>query len=103
MKLHHSVAHALGQPRAREVLEQAFGHYQARHPHARLARTWLSDSDGQIEMFIGGFHLRATVRVSDRDVAVDLDVPLLARPFVPKIRDRLDREIGDWLRKADNT
>lgn len=82
------------------MLEQAFAHYTARHPHVRVERVWLGDREGQVDLSARGVHVRCNVRLDDRDVSVEADLPLLMRPFVGRIRDRLDREVQVWLQRA---
>lgn len=99
MRLHHTVSHALGQARAHQVLDEACAHYAERYPLARIQSAWSDPGTGKVDMHVGGFHLRAQVAVTERELTVDLDVPLLARPWVPKIRARIDREIDFWVNK----
>jgi hypothetical protein len=100
VKLQHTVPHALGLTRAREVLEQAFAHYQERYPHANMQRQWHGDREAQVELKVGGFKLHPRISLGETHVAVEMDVPLLARPWVPRIKERIEREIGQWLEQA---
>ncbi len=102
MKLQHTVSHDLGLTRSREVLEQAFAHYQERYPHAHLQRQWRGDRESHVDLRVGGFHLQARILLGDSNVTLDMDVPLLARLWVPKIKARIEREIGRWLKEAND-
>ncbi len=100
MTLHHVVAHDLGLSRARAILDEAFAHYSDKYPRAQMKRTWRSEREATVDLQVGGFRLTPRLHVSDTEVVLDIDVPLLARPFVPKIKDKLDREVRFWLARS---
>jgi hypothetical protein len=100
LKFHHTARHGLGVSAARAMLDEAFAHYTARHPHVHVARDWQDEREGRVELRARGVQVRCNVRLDDADVSVEADLPLLLRPFVGRIRDRLDREVQVWLQRA---
>lgn len=47
-----------------------------------------------------GFTVEGTVEITDRDVIIDGKLPLLARPFEPRIRQAVEREAEAMFRTA---
>ena len=100
MKFRHAAHHGLGIDRARALLEEAFAHHAARHPHAQVKRGWLNEREAWLDLRVRGLHGRAILKLDDNEVVVEADLPLLARPFAGRIRERLDREVRDWLQRT---
>ena len=49
---------------------------------------------------IRGFNLKPRIRIRPGAIDVEMDIPLLARPFEGKARARIERELALWIDKA---
>ncbi len=96
----YSVAHDLGQATARKVADAAFRSYQAKlgkyHPETR----WVSDTRAEIGFSIKGINLKGSLEVKPTSIDMELDVPLLLRPFQNLAMGVVQDEIRSWIEKA---
>lgn len=96
----HVVHHGLGFETARKVTDAAFASYQERfqqyHPQAR----WLDDRRAEITFKVKGISLAGSIEVDEKDIAMDLDVPFVLRPFKGKAIGLIEEEIQKWVAKA---
>lgn len=98
--MRHSISHSLDVDAARQLVERAFAHYQARHPSYKPTLTWLSPQRGEIRIRVRGHELLAHLELLFGEVVVEMDVPLLFRPFQGTARRVIDREVERWLTSA---
>jgi hypothetical protein len=96
----HSVAHDLGLERARKVTDSAFASYKAKlmkyHPETR----WVSERRAEITFSVKGIKLKGAVEVSPSAIEMELDVPLLFRPFRGVAMGIVEQEIREWVERA---
>jgi hypothetical protein len=95
----HSVAHDLGQERAKKVTESALSTYAEKFSKYSPKTTWTSPSRAQISFSVKGMSLSGTVEVKDKTIDLDLDVPFLLRPFQGQAIGVIETEIKAWLAK----
>jgi hypothetical protein len=96
----HEVPHDLGQAKAREVAENAFAAYQAKFAEYQPKVNWTSDKTAEISFNVKGMNLSGLVEVTDKVIAIDLDVPFLLRPFKGKAMEVIEAEIRQWIGRA---
>ncbi len=96
----HSVAHDLGLDRARKVTDAAFASYKQKltkyHPETR----WVSERRAEITFNVKGIRLSGAVEVGPKAIEMELDVPLLFRPFRGVAMGIVEEEIREWVEKA---
>ncbi len=93
----HSVSHPLSVADAKRAIETAFGEYSKRYAGFAPQLQWLEPELAQVGFQALGRKIVAQVRVRDRALEIDMDVPLLARPFAGKATAAIDREVARWV------
>jgi hypothetical protein len=95
----HSVAHDLGQERAKKVTEQALGSYATKFSKYSPKTTWTSPTSAKISFSVKGMTLSGSVEIREKSIDMDLDVPFLLRPFQGQAISVIEGEIKEWLAK----
>lgn len=95
--MRHEIAHTLDLLRVRVLLEEALATYRVRYEKADPRLIWLSETRAQATFRVRGKELTAEIELLPGCCAVELDVPLLFRPFQDLGRRAIDREVGRWL------
>jgi hypothetical protein len=98
----HVVRHDLGQERARKVAHAALNAYSEKFAKYSPKVNWTSENNAQISFNVKGFNLSGALEVLDRSIEMDLDVPLMLRPFKGQALRVIEEEINDWIGKAKN-
>ncbi|MEI8255494.1 MAG: polyhydroxyalkanoic acid system family protein [Deltaproteobacteria bacterium] len=95
MKLHFQHAHSLAPDALRRRVDERVAHYVARYPHLPIggAFHW-HDERTAVGGYRGG---TGTVRLGDRDVRIELELPFFARPFRARIEAFVERELETAL------
>jgi hypothetical protein len=96
----HSISHDLDPPTVRRAAERALSSYQMRFPEAEPRVTWRDAKTADLAFSIKGVKLKGTVVLEAKTIDVDLDVPLLFRPFRSKALKVVEEEIKKWLVEA---
>jgi hypothetical protein len=96
----HDVAHGLEPEKAKEVTEKALNAYKARFAEYNPVVTWDDAHRARIAFNVKGIELRGSVDVDARNISMDLEVPLLLRPFRGKAMAVIEAEIKKWIQKA---
>jgi Putative polyhydroxyalkanoic acid system protein (PHA_gran_rgn) len=96
----HTIDHDLDTATARKVADRAFSEYKARFPDYEPTAHWVSDTRADISFNAKGIRLKGAMEISEKAIAMDLDVPFLLRPFQKKAIEVIDREVRLWLGKA---
>ena len=96
-----AVPHGTNKPAARQKIEErlhqvlaTFGHYLSEIEHH-----W----EGDRLVFSGkakGMKANGTVDITDSEVIIDGKLPLLAKPFEPRIKSTIEREADAMFRTA---
>lgn len=97
----HSVSHSLGRENARKVARSAFSAYEKRFSDYSPKTTWKSDDKAEISFSAKGIALKGQVEVTDKTIDLDLDVPFLLKPFKGKAVAVIEKEIKEWIGKAE--
>ena len=96
----HAVAHGLGFDKARTIADQAIAAYAERYPQYQPTAKWVSERRAEVTFTVKGVSLDGWVEVGPSDISMDLDVPLLLRPFKGKAIRIIEEEIERWIAKA---
>lgn len=97
----HSVPHKLGREAARKVAREAFESYARRFSDYSPQTTWKSDDQADIRFSLRGMELSGAISVEDQSIDLEMDVPFLLRPFQGKAVAVIEREIKEWIGKAE--
>ncbi len=96
-----AVPHNTTRENARRIVEQRLEDLQRQYAHyaSDIDKNWDGDRlDFSVKA--RGFTGKGTLEITDTDVIVDGKLPLIAKPFEPRIRDTVEREAEQMFRKA---
>lgn len=96
----HSVPHDLKHDQAREATRHALESYRARFPEFKPQGQWVSPDRAEISFTAVGNTLKGVVEVLANRIDLELDVPLMMRPFQNKAMAVIEGEIRTWIEKA---
>ncbi len=93
-----TVPHHTDKETARRKISERIGQLFGQYGH------YLSDSshewNGDQLVFSGsarGFKANGTVEITDKEVIIDGKLPLLAKPFEPRIKSTIERETAEMF------
>jgi hypothetical protein len=95
----HTVRHDLGKDLAKKAAMAAFDSYKERYAKYNPTATWHGDR-ADIAFTAKGMTLKGALDVLPNSIDMDMDVPLLLRPFKGIAMDAVEREIEKWVGKA---
>ena len=98
--MNHSVPHDLSHEQAREATRHALESYRARFPEFKPQGQWVSPDRAELSFSAVGSTLKGVVEVFDNHIDLELDVPLMMRPFRNKAMAVIEGEIRAWIQKA---
>ncbi|MBK6519615.1 MAG: polyhydroxyalkanoic acid system family protein [Polyangiaceae bacterium] len=98
--MEHRVPHDLGRDLGKRATTAAFAAYAAKYAEYKPRMTWTSDYAADAAFTVKGMDLKGSIVVHEREVTLDLSVPLLLRPFKSKALEVIEREIRVWIDKA---
>jgi hypothetical protein len=93
----HSVSHPLNRADAKRAIETALGEYSQRFAGFSPQLQWLQPEQAQVSFQALGRRIAAQVRVLDGALEIEMDVPLMARPFLGRAKAAIDREVARWV------
>ena len=96
----HTVAHDLGREKAKRVAEAAWSSYSGRFSKYSPTCNWENEHKANIGFSVKGVSLKGSLEVGDKDIALDLDVPFLLRPFKGQALAVIEEEIRSWISKS---
>jgi hypothetical protein len=96
----HSVPHDLGRAKAKKVAEAAWASYSGRFASYNPTCNWQNEFAADIGFKVKGVSLKGSIDVGDREIALDLDVPFLLRPFKGQALQVIEEEIQRWIAKS---
>jgi hypothetical protein len=94
------ISHDLGEPQAKLVAEKALSSYQKRFSDYSPQVVWKDPTRAEITFSVKGFSLAGSLAVSARAFTLELDVPLILRPFQGQAMTVIEKEIQAWIKKA---
>jgi hypothetical protein len=96
-----TIPHHTTKENARKIIDQRMGQALAQYGH------FLSESqhqwDGERLTFSGsarGFKVSGSLEITDTDVIIDGKLPLIAKPFEPRIKSAVENEASAMFQKA---
>jgi len=96
----HTVPHDLGRAKAKRVAEAAWGSYSSRFASYNPSCDWQNEYSAKIGFKVKGIALKGAIDVGEKDIALDLDVPFLLRPFKGQALQVIEEEIRRWIDKS---
>ncbi len=96
----HSVAHDLPLDLAKKAAAKALESYQARFAEYDPQLCWNDECNADVSFAVKGMSLKGSFEVLPDRIDIDMEVPLLLRPFKKKAMDVVEGEIGKWIEKA---
>ncbi|MFT5359479.1 MAG: hypothetical protein ACI9KE_006722 [Polyangiales bacterium] len=98
--MQHAVDHQLDIPTARLAAEKAFTVYSVEYAEFKPTANWTTDTHCDVTFTVKKVTLEGTMDLVPGKVLMDLDVPLLFRPFKKLALGYVEKEIRVWLDKA---
>lgn len=98
--MEHKVPHDIGTVLAKKATVAAFDAYSKKYVSYSPTQSWLGDYEAKVTFNVKGLTLEGKIFVREKEIAMDLDVPFLLRPFKTKALDIIEREIATWCAKA---
>jgi hypothetical protein len=98
--MQHAVDHQLDIPMARLAAEKAFTVYSVEYAEFKPTANWTTDTHCDVTFTVKKVTLEGTMDLVPGKVLMDLDVPLLFRPFKKLALGYVEKEIRVWLDKA---
>jgi hypothetical protein len=96
----HSVSHDLGKDLAKKATTAAFAAYSERFAKYNPTAKWTGDDHADISFSAKGMTIKGSIDVRATSIDIDMDVPLLLRPFKRVAEEVVEREIRKWVDKA---
>jgi Putative polyhydroxyalkanoic acid system protein (PHA_gran_rgn) len=96
----HSVPHDLSLAMAKKAADAALQSYKARFAEYDPQITWVNDRLAEVTFRAKGMSMKGSFEIKDNAVDMDMDVPLLLRPFKNKALEVIEEQIKKWIDKA---
>jgi hypothetical protein len=95
------VPHHTTREEARKIVDRRLGELLAQYGHyaSDSQMTWSGDRldfSGKAK----GFSVNGTIEVTDTEVIIDGKLPLIAKPFEPRIKSAVEREAAAMFGRA---
>jgi hypothetical protein len=98
--VHQTIAHDLGEKKAKQAITAAHRYYARRYSKYKPRMHWESRNRAALTFVATGMTVNATADVKPSSIDVEVEVPLLLRPFRKKALQIIEREIRSWVTKA---
>lgn len=98
--MRHTISHDLGLELACRTARAACDDYSRRFARYQLVVQWPTERQALISFAAKGVAMSGEVLVNESELALDLKVPLLLRPFQGRALEIIDREFRRWLERA---
>ncbi len=96
-----AVPHHTTKEKAREIVEKKVDELQRQFGHyaSDVDKSWNGDRlDFNVKA--KGFQGQGTVEITDSEVIIDGKLPLIAKPFEPRIKSTVEKEAEQLFRRA---
>ncbi len=96
-----AVPHHTTRENAKKIVEKRLDDLQRQYGHyaSDIDKSWDGDRL-DFTLKAKGFSGKGTLEVTDTDVIIDGKLPLIAKPFEPRIRSTVEREAEQMFRTA---
>lgn len=98
--MRHTITHELPPETLRKTLEVALRSYQARFPTAQPALRWQNPDHAEISFSAKGMALRGVLLLRPGAVTLEMDLPLVLRPFRERAVRKVEAEVQKWFDRA---
>ncbi len=95
-----SFSHQLSPQQAREVARQAFDSYLQKLAEYQPGINWRDEDNGELRFKVLGKEVRGLISLLPGEILVEMQVPLLLKPFRKKALEVIGREIDKWVAQA---
>ena len=96
----HSIPHDLDHELARRATRRAMEEYRTRFAQYQPSGTWVSEDRMDVSFVAGGRQMKGTLDVLADRIDIEMDVPLLFRPFQKTAMKVIGDEIQSWINRA---
>jgi len=99
----YSVQHGLSDiSQVRAVVDKAYEAYKERLASHNPTLSWNGDDKAKIEFSVMGKSIATDVRIDEKELNIEGDLPWAFKFFEKKILDVVGGEVDKWLEKARN-
>ena len=85
---------------AKRAVEAAWAHYSQRLAKYGPSLRWNGPSEACVGFTARGMSFDSKLRIADRSLEFEMDVPLLLRPFAKPAITMLEQEVGKWVKQV---
>lgn len=96
----HDIPHDLDFPLAKLAAQKAAEAYGKRFAEYDYKATWVRDDRVELGFTVVGRRLEGAMTIKSDRLELELEVPLLLRPFRGKAIEIIEKEARTWLDKA---
>ncbi len=96
----HTVDHGLSKDIAKQATQKAFESYQQKLSDYDPQADWVEDDHAEVTFSVKGYTLEGTIELTDENIVLQLDIPMLLKPFKNKAVSVVEDEIDEWVEKA---
>ncbi|MCC6525929.1 MAG: polyhydroxyalkanoic acid system family protein [Polyangiaceae bacterium] len=98
--MRHVFQHDLDPDLARRAADRAFQTYCERYARYEPRVLWDGDLKARCSFKAKGLRIFATLELRPREILVEIEVPLLLRPFRALALERVERDLRLWCDRA---
>jgi Putative polyhydroxyalkanoic acid system protein (PHA_gran_rgn) len=98
----HRIPHGLSHDLARRVARRALETYRDRFADYEPIGEWVDEDHAMVSFKAAGRRLEGQVRVDTEAIELELEVPLLWRPFQGQAMRLIEEQVQSWLERARN-
>lgn len=98
--MEHRIDHDLDPELARKAIAKAIETYTERFARYQPEASWVGTDKVKVGFTAKGVKLAGDLRLEPRAVVVDIQVPLLLRPFKGKAIDAIEQAVREWIDRA---
>lgn len=94
------IVHGLDKPLAKKATVKAFESYKERFAEFNPQDTWVTEDKADVSFSVKGVALKGGIEVREKEIELELTVPLLLRPFQKRALGVIEEEVREWVEKA---
>ena len=98
----HVIQHGLSLELAKKATRKALETYQERFAEYNPQVDWKGEDKATVAFGVKGVNLNGDIDINDKDIALDMSVPFLLKPFQKKAVAVVDKAIREWIDRAKN-
>jgi hypothetical protein len=98
--MEHRIEHDLSPELAHKAIERAIQSYSEKFSAYQPKADWVKPDEVHIGFNAKGVKISGEIKLVPQALLVDMDVPLLLRPFRKKAIDAIEAQVRVWIAKA---